>query len=331
MALSNFTVGEYRDLMTYSDQVKKYGLTKMSPLIITVSITGGQHGKEANPNLPETPEEQARSTLDAYNAGASLVHIHRRSPEDPATDTKKTEEYLEINRMIREKCPDIIINNTCIGGRLIDTENMSTSDLLKVSVGARPEVASIDITSTSQRMNLGARSKEIGGERDAYTKHFDLINNEEDVITLLKEFDKYGIKPEWEMYNLTDIKRLRSIIDKGLVKGPHWCMMLFGGNGVFPNYQAMALATQMLPENAIFSTINIGGAHNAMLAQSIIMGNHVRVGLEDVVYYAPHQPVESNAQLVERAVRIAKELGRPIATPAQAREMLGLGEPRKYD
>lgn len=331
MALSNFTVGEYRDLMTYSDQVKKYGLTKMSPLIITVSITGGQHGKEANPNLPETPEEQARSTLDAYNAGASLVHIHRRSPEDPATDTKKTEEYLEINRMIREKCPDIIINNTCIGGRLIDTENMSTSELLKVSVGACPEVASIDITSTSQRMNLGARSKEIGGERDAYTKHFDLINNEEDVITLLKEFDKYGIKPEWEMYNLTDIKRLRSIIDKGLVKGPHWCMMLFGGNGVFPNYQAMALATQMLPENAIFSTINIGGAHNAMLAQSIIMGNHVRVGLEDVVYYAPHQPVESNAQLVERAVRIAKELGRPIATPAQAREMLGLGEPRKYD
>ena len=133
------------------------------------------------------------------------------------------------------------------------------------------------------------------------------------------------------MYNLTDIKRLKGIIDKGVIKGPHWCMMLFGGNGVFPNYQAMALATQMLPEDAIFSTINIGGAHNAMLAQSIIMGNHVRVGLEDVVYYAPHQPVESNAQLVERAVRIAKELGRPVATPAQAREMLGLGAPRQYD
>ena len=331
MALSNFTVGEYRDLMTYSDQVKKYGLTKMSPLIITVSITGGQHGKEANPNLPETVDEQVRSTLDAYNAGASLVHIHRRSPEDPAIDTKKTEEYLEVNRRIREKCPEIIINNTCIGGRLVNTETNTTSDLLHVSVAARPEVASIDITSTSQRMNLGARTPEMGSERDAYLKHFDLINNDEDIVTLLKEFEKYDVKPEWEMYNLTDIKRLKGIIDKGIIKGPHWCMMLFGGNGVFPNYQAMALATQMLPENAIFSTINIGGAHNAMLAQSIIMGNHVRVGLEDVVYYAPHQLVESNAQLVERAVRIAKELGRPVATPTQAREMLGLGAPRQYD
>ena len=90
------------------------------------------------------------------------------------------------------------------------------------------------------------------------------------------------------------------------------------------------LAMQMLPPDTIFSTINIGGAHNAMMAQSIIMGNHVRVGLEDVTYYAPHQLVTSNAQLVERAVRIAKELGRPVATPAQAREMLGLGAPRQY-
>lgn len=330
MALSNYLIGDYRELMTYSDQIKKYGLTKMSPLIITCSITGGQHGKEANPNLPEDPESQAQSTLDAYNAGACLVHAHRRDPQNPAFDTKNTEDYLELNRLIRAKCPDIIINNTCIGGRTIDTENKIVSDLLHVSAGARPEVASIDITSTSQRMSLGARSAEMGSEREAYTKKFDLINNDEDIVELLKEFDEYGIKPEWEMYNLTDIKRLRGIIDKGIVKGPHWCMMLFGGNGVFPNYQSMALAMQMLPPDAIFSTINIGGAHNAMMAQSIIMGNHVRVGLEDVVYYGPKQLVVSNAQLVERAVRIAEELGRPVATPEQAREMLGLGAPRQY-
>ena len=94
MGLSNFLLSDYRELMTYSDQVKKYGLTKMAPLIITCSITGGQHGKEANPNLPETPQEQAQSTYDAYNAGASLVHIHRRQPENPALDSKKAEEYL---------------------------------------------------------------------------------------------------------------------------------------------------------------------------------------------------------------------------------------------
>lgn len=302
----------------------------MAPLIISCSITGAQHGKEANPNLPESAKDQAQSTADAYNAGASLVHVHRRSPENPAVDTKRTEEYLEVNQLIRAKCPDIIINNTCIGGRLIDTETKSTTDLLNVSLGAHPEVASIDITTTTQRMNLGARTKEMGSERDAYTKHFDYILNDEDAVEILRQMKENGVKPEWEMYNLTDIKRLQDLIRMGHAEGPHWVQMLFGGNGVFPNPEAMFLATQMLPADSIFSAICIAGAHNAMMALAMIMGHHVRVGLEDVVYYAPHQLATSNAQLVERCVRIANELGRPVATPAQAREMLGLGEPRQY-
>lgn len=328
--LKNYLVGDYRNSMEYTEMIKKYGLSKMSPLIISCSITGGQHGAEANPNLPETPEAQAQSTYDAYNAGASLVHVHRRSPENLSLDTKKTEEYLEVNRMIRAKCPDIIINNTCIGGRLIDTENMTTSDLLNVSLGAKPEVASIDITTTTQRMKMKARKAPLSGRDEDYIKKFDYILNDEDAIEILKRMEAHGVKPEWEMYNLTDIKRLHNLIAAGHAKGPHWVQMLFGGNGVFPNAQAMQLATDMLPADSIFSVIAIGGAHNAMLAQAIIMGHHIRVGLEDVVYYGPKQLAESNAQLVARAVRIAQELGRPIATPEQAREMLGLGAPRQY-
>ena len=328
--LSNYLVGEYRNMLEYSEQVKKYGLTKMAPLIISCSITGGQHGAEANPNLPETPEAQAQSTADAYNAGASLVHVHRRSPENLSLDTKKTEEYLEVNRMIREKCPDIIINNTCIGGRLIDTENKTTSDLLNVSLGAKPEVASIDITATTQRMKMKARKAPLSGRDEDYVKHFDYMLNDEDAIEILRQMELHGVKPEWEMYNLTDIKRLQNLSAAGYAKGPHWVQMLFGGNGVFPNAQSMILATEMLPPDSLFSVIGIGGAHNAMITLGIILGHHVRIGLEDVVYYAPHQLAESNAQLVERAVRIARELGRPIATPAQAREMLGLGTPREY-
>lgn len=328
--LNNYLLGDYRNLLQYSDQIKRYGLSKMSPLIISCSITGGQHGAEANPNLPESPEAQAQSIYDAYNAGASLVHVHARRPENRSLDSINTEDYVKVNHLIREKCPDIIINNTCIGGRIIDTENRTVSDLLNVSLRAKPEVASIDITTTTARMKMKARKAPLSGRDEDYIKHFDYIMNDEDAVEILRQMEENGVKPEWEMYNLTDMKRLHNLIAAGKTKGPHWVQMLFGGNGVQPCAQSMELAAQLLPADSIFSVIAIGAAATAMSTLAIIMGHHIRVGLEDAVYYAPHQLAESNAQLVERAVRIAKELGRPIATPEQAREMLGLGEPRKY-
>ena len=92
----------------------KYGLTKMPPAIISVAITGGNQGKESNPNLPETLDEQVEQTYEAYKAGASLVHIHCRCPENPSKVTDDPEVYRELNNRIREKCPDLIINNTVI-------------------------------------------------------------------------------------------------------------------------------------------------------------------------------------------------------------------------
>lgn len=328
--LKNVMVGDYRNTLTYSEMVKRYGVSKMSPLIISCAITGAQHGAEANPNLPETAQAQAQSTYDAYNAGASLVHIHRRRPENLSLDTQRWEEYLEVNQLVRAKCPDIIINNTCIGGRLIDAENQTVSDLLNYSLKAKPEVSSIDITTTTARMKMKARKPPLSGRDEDYTKKFDYLLTDEDAVEILRQMRENGVKPEWEMYNITDIKRLHTMIAAGQAEGPHWVQMLFGGNGVQPCAQSLQLASELLPADSIFSVIAIGAAHAAISTMAIIMGHHIRVGLEDEVYYAPHQLATSNAQLVERAVRIAKELGRPIATPAQAREMLGLGAPRAY-
>lgn len=330
--LKDYMLGDYRSILKYSNLINRYGLSKLPPLIISCAITGAQHGAEVNPNLPETPEDQVQSTYDAYNAGASLVHIHSRNPKDLSVDTDNTEDYRIVNRMVREKCPDIIINNTCIGGRLLDMEAGTISDKLHVSLPAKPEVASIDIATTTNRIRMRGRKPPLtGGHKEDWVKSFDYIMTDDNAKEIIEELNQYDIKPEWEMYNITDIKQLNRLIEAGLVEEPYWIQMLFGGNGVQPSVQSLLLAAELLPEKSLFSVIAIGGTAPSMSALAIILGYHVRVGLEDAVYYAPHQKAESNAQMVERVVQIAKLLGREVATPAQAREMLGLGAPRQYE
>lgn len=328
--LKNYLLGDYREVMSYAEQMSKYGLSKMPPLIISCAITGGQHGAEANPNLPETAEAQVQSTYDAYNAGASLVHIHRRDPKNLSVDTKKSEEYLEINQMVRDKCPDIIINNTCIGGRLINDEDGTLSPILNTSLPARPEVSSIDITCTTARMKMKARKPPLTGHDEPWVKKFDYIMTDDNAVEILKQMRQYNVKPEFEMYSISDVKQLHRMTATGLADDPYWVQMLFGGNGVQPCAQSLILASELLPRNTMFSVIAIGAAQAAISTMAIIMGHHIRVGLEDSVYYGPHRLASGNAQLVERAVRIARELGREVATPEQARQMLGLGAPRQY-
>ena len=110
---------EYRDSIGYATRVARSGLTKMPPVILSCAITGGLHGAEVNPNLPESKEAQIQSACDAYNAGASIIHIHARDPKNLMAMTTNVEDYKELNARIRERCPDLIVNNTCLGGRAI--------------------------------------------------------------------------------------------------------------------------------------------------------------------------------------------------------------------
>ena len=303
--------GEIRDTLKRASLVSKYGLFGFPPAILSVAITGGLHGKKANPNLPVTIEEQVQQTVDAYNAGAVMVHIHTRDPQNPDVMSNDPESYMEINARIREKCPDIIINNTMVGVRNFPIEG-KVSPPMQTSLTARPEVSSLDVMATPGYNNINGMTLS------------DLENH-------LKNFDEYGIKPELECFSLGDLKNVEYAIKKGLLKPPYWIQILYNGFGNTPPVlEYLQLAEKIIPDESLMSIIGIGAAQNVFMAYGLLMGHHVRVGLEDNVYYSKGELAKSNAQMVERAVRVARDLGRPLATPAQAREMMGLGAPREY-
>lgn len=323
---------DLRTSMKYAEQVSKSGLYKMPPVIISCAITGGLHGAEINPNLPEDKDSQVQSAYDAYNAGASLVHIHARDPKNLCAMTTNVEDYMELNARIREKCPDIIINNTCMGGRMIDDATKQASPMLLTSIGAKPEVSSVDLACESTYMPMRARKAPLTGRDQDCLSKINYFLTQGEAVQVVEEMQNNGIKPELEVFSIDDIaKYIVPLIKKGILKDqPYWVQVIFGGNGTMTSVENLVHATQLMPENSLMSVIGIGAAQTAMITLAMLMGHHVRVGMEDSPLYGPGELAKSNAQLVERVVRIAKELGRPVATPAQAREMMGLGAPREY-
>lgn len=295
------------------------------PLIITSAITGDHKGKELNPGIPLTCEEQAQQAYDAYNAGASMVHIHRRSAENHAVTSSKSEEYMEVNVAIRHKCPTLIVNNTS-GGSKRRLSDGSISAPSTISISARPEVASLDAanlvaldTQTKLRPPVEGRDKEAV-----------LTAIESDrVLAMMKE---YSCKPEYMCYGIDDYKYITQFINEGLldINEPHWIQLLPGGDNAFSKIDDLMTAIRCLPENSILGVISGGETQWEILAAAVALGAHVRVGMEDNMYLSKGELAVSNARLVEKIVRIARELGRSIATPEQAREILGLGAPRQY-
>ena len=306
-------VGEVRDTVKRAEKMSKYGLYNFPPAVLSVAITGGMHDKKANPNLPESIDEQVQQVYDAYNAGAVLVHVHARRRDALSEMSFDSNDYLEINARIREKCPDIIINNTFVGARMFYADKPS-DPVWQVSAAARPEVASLDIC------------------RNLYDFMGNVVfaQTMPDCIENIKLLDQYGAKPEIECFDLGDISFLNDMIRKGLLKDPYWVQMIFNGAGITPCLETLQLAERLLPAKTLLSVLGIGAVQTPMAAAAMLLGHHIRTGLEDNIYYKRGERAVSNAQLVERLVRMAHDMDRPLATPAQAREMMGLGEPRAY-
>lgn len=327
--VKDFLIQDYRNVDKYLNKLSRSGLANFSPLIVTCALTGGNHGKEANPNLPETPEEQAQQAYDAYNAGASMVHVHRRSSANPAVMTADPEEYTEVNRMIRAKCPDIIINNTAGGGKM-RMPNGAISPAFTVSISAKPEVCSIDISNFVAAGVLKKRQPPLTGRDEDQPVEFAYGLLPSEAAAALQMMKENGCKPEFECFDIGDLQYLKSFIRAGLVDDPYLVQMVFGEATNYPTIDYMQTAMNCMPDNSIFGTIAVGATQFPLLAAAIVLGGNVRVGMEDNVYISKGELATGNGQLVEKIVRIAKELGRPIATPEQAREMLGLGAPRQY-
>jgi 3-keto-5-aminohexanoate cleavage enzyme len=300
---------------------------EMPPLIISCAITGGWQGKEANPNMPETPEEQAKAAFGAYEAGASVVHIHARDPKKGYAEPIGDKDiYHDINKRVRELCPDIIINNTTGGG-----PTMSIEDRLQAAY-AKPEMCSLNMgTLTMRGVNKARKPPLTGRDQDEYIESV-FKNTYSDTERFAKSMLELDIKPEMETFNDGNWYLIQNLIDKQLLKPPYWVCLVLGMQGATqPTPWHLLNQTTFAPPDTMFNIIGIGVHQVPLTTLAMILGMHVRVGMEDNVYYARGAKVESNAQLVERAARIAKELNRPVATPTEAREMFGISKtPSKY-
>ena len=286
--------------------------------IVTVAPTGGMASKSQNPNLPTQPDEIAESVYRSWKAGAAIAALHARRPDDEATCNADI--YRQINGRIRERC-DIIINNSTGGGSSGDmlvprADGMYESNFEERLKGldAGAEMATLD----------GFTAVDTHGGREIL-----VITTPSRCEALAKRFQERGIKPEWEVFNpahiVQDVTRL---IEKGYDKPPYYINMVLGTDRGFQggmpySHDILAAMIRLLPPQSIFCVSAIGPAQLPATTQAILLGGHVRVGLEDNNYYSRGK-LATNEMLVERTVRIIRELNLEPASPAEAREMLGL-------
>lgn len=271
----------------------------MEKLIITAAICGAEVTKEHNPNVPYTVEEIAIEAEKAYKAGASIIHLHVR--KDDGTPTQDRERFRACMEAIKERCPDAIVQPST-GGAV----GMSNAERLQ-PVDLKPEMATLD-----------AGTCNFGGD-DVF------VNTENTIKEFGQKMIELGVKPEIEVFDKGMIDMAIRLQKKGFIKTPmHFNFVMGVNGGITATPRDLVFMEGSIPAGSTFTVSGIGRSEFQMAAMAIIMGGHVRVGFEDNVYIEKGIPANSNAELVERVVRIAKELGRPIATPKETREILGL-------
>ncbi|MEE9378205.1 MAG: 3-keto-5-aminohexanoate cleavage protein [Candidatus Lokiarchaeia archaeon] len=273
----------------------------MEKLIITAAICGAEVTKEKNPNLPYTVKEIGKEAESAYNAGASIIHLHVR--EDNGTPTQNKERFRACIEEIKKKCSDIIIQPSTGGAVGMTNEER----LQPIYLEPPPEMATLDCGT----MNFGG--DEI------------FVNTEKTIIYFAEEINKRGIKYELECFDKGMIDMALRLHNKGYIKDPmHFNFMLGVIGGISASVRDLNFLVNSIPENSTFSVSAVGRHEFPMVTLSIIMGGHARVGFEDNVYLSKGVLAKSNGELVEKVVRISKELGRAIATPREARKILGI-------
>ena len=268
------------------------------PLIVTAALTGGVHGKEANQNVPETPGEVAEAAAAAEAAGASILHLHAR--EESGERAFATERFQELTDAVRSATEDVIIQHS--------TGGTAAPDALRAEplrTEPAPEMASLDM-----------------GPLNRY-RHLTSENTRALVDALHEEMQARGIKPELELFNGGHLNEALRIWEE-LDEPPYVNLVFGGGTTTIPSPRNLLNLVENLPDGAEFNVLAFGPHQLPLTTMGILLGGHVRVGLEDNLYYERGVPADSNAQLVERTVRIAEELGRPVASTAEAREILGL-------
>lgn len=275
-------------------------LNHKNKVIVTAALTGAVTTKKDNPNLPTQPAEIAKSAIDCYEAGASAVHIHVRDDDDSASMRfDKFEEAVSLIR--RAKCP-VIINLTSSGG-----QGFSWEERIRPFKELKPELASFDAGTMNWLNSV-------------------VFMNEPKFLELCgREMIEAGVKPEIEVFDIGMLNTAKYYIKQGILQEPaHFQLCLGAPGGMEATTENLLYLVNHLPENCTWSAFGIGRGANEVMMAALALGGNIRVGLEDNVYYNAGQPAESNEQFVLRVKRLAAELGKTIATPDEAREILGL-------
>ncbi|KGG80988.1 3-keto-5-aminohexanoate cleavage protein [Caloranaerobacter azorensis H53214] len=269
----------------------------MQKLIITAALTGAEVTKKQQPNLPITPEEIAEAAYEAYKAGASIVHIHARDKD--GNPTQDYEVYKEIKERIEAKCPVIFQPST--GGAVWHTpeERLQPVEL-------RPEMATLSCGTC----NFGP---------DVF------MNSQEYMEKFAKRMKELGVKPELEIFERGMIKNALALVKIGLIDESLHFDFVMGVPGAIPGeIRDLLYLVESIPQGSTWTVAGIGRYELPLATAAILLGGHVRVGFEDNIYYKKGELAKSNAQLVERIVRLSHELGREVATPDEAREILNI-------
>ncbi len=269
----------------------------MDKLIITAALVGAEATRADNPHLPLTPVEIAQAAAEACAAGAAIIHLHVRDAQGQPTQDVGI--FRETISLIRERCPAIIQVST--GGAV----GMSEAERLG-PVALHPEMASL----TTGTVNFGD---------DVFLNPLPLVRR------MASALQAAGVKPEVEVFDTGMVASALRLQREGLLSPPlHFGLVLGVPGGIPATPKSLFHLVESLPVGCTWSVAAIGRAQLPITTLSILLGGHARVGFEDNVYYAKGVLAQSNAQLVARTARLSRELGREVATPQEARLILGL-------
>ncbi len=276
----------------------------MNKLIITCAITGAEVTKNDNPFVPYTIDEMAEQAFQAYSAGASIIHVHARF--DDGTPTQDQDRYQKIIEKIRSRCPDVIIQP-------------STGGAIGMKREERLQPTELDI----EMATLDCGTLNFGGDSI-------FVNTENDIIHFAKIMKDRNIFPELECFEKGHIDQVLRLHRKGLIHAPlHFSFVLGVNGGMTGEERDFIFLKESIPKDATFSVAGIGKYEFPLALLSIKHGGHVRVGLEDNLYLEKGKLAEGNGVLVQKVAHMAASFGREIASPNEARMILGIGGKRK--
>jgi uncharacterized protein (DUF849 family) len=284
-------------------------ISMSSKVIISAALTGAITTREQCPAIPYTPLELAQEAKRAYDAGASIVHIHAR--REDGFPTWEVETFRQIKEETKKLCPEVIINFST------GAVGLPPEERIKHVTEVRPDIAALNMGS----MNYAIYSSK---QKRFYHDHV-FANPFKDIIFFLEKMNEAGVRPELECFDTGHIGNTRPLIDMGLLKAPYEFSFIMGVLGGIPaTAENIANQKRNLPPHAQWQVIGIQRQQWEMIAAALTLDGHIRVGLEDNFYLPTGEMATSNGDLVTAAVGLARQLGKEPATVAETREMLGL-------